>query len=118
MNTIVNLVMRIAGFGKAVEALDGETSKTYAAGVGQILTGAAGILGGLGMYATQFIGAKGGAEYLGIVQGALHNPATAAIGFGWSEILKGRATIAQRHALAKAVSESKDAPVESPKPLP
>jgi hypothetical protein len=110
MNTIVNFVMRAAGFGKAVELLDGETSKTYAVGVGQILTGLAGVLGGLGMYGAQFVAAQGGAAYLSILQGALHNPATAAIGLGWTEILKGRATIAQRHALAKAAA------VEPPKP--
>lgn len=104
MNTIVNFVMRVAGFGKAVEALDGETSKTYAAGVGQILTGVAGIVAGLGMYSAQFVAAKGGAAYLEILQGALHNPATLALGAGWTEILKGRATIAQRHAIAKATT--------------
>lgn len=113
MNTLVNFVMRVAGFGKAVEALDGETSKTYAAGAGEMLTGAVGILTGAGMFLAQFVAAKGGAEYLAIAQGALHNPATAAIGLGWTTFLKGRATIAQRHALVKAVQG--EPPADAPK---
>lgn len=110
MGAIVNFVMRLSGFGKAIEALDGETSKTYGAGVGKILTGAAEILGGVATLASQFVAAKGGANYLALVQDIPHGLAAAAIVHGWNAILDGRAVIAQRHAVAKAIVAAPEAP--------
>ncbi len=109
---MTNVLLRLFGFGKAVDALDGETSKTYAAGAQKILTGVAAIAGGVAAIAAQFVAAKGGAEYLQIGQGLLHNPAFGAISAGWVLILDGKATIAQRHAIAKAAASA--APVVAP----
>ena len=113
MNTILNFVMRVAGFGKALEVLDSETSKTYATGAKEILTGVAGMLAGAAMFAAQFVAAQGGAEYWAIVHGAGSNPATAAIAGGWVMFLKGKSTIGQRHAVAKA-AKAAAAPAEVP----
>ena len=105
MNFLINAALRIFGFGKALDALNGETSKTYAAGAQKMLTGMAGIVTGLSMFAAQFIAAKGGAEYLAIIQGLTSNPAMLALGAGWALFLDGKATVAQRHALVKATAE-------------
>ncbi len=103
---MTNFIMRLCGFGKAVDALDGETSKTDGAGVGKILPGGAEILGGVSTLVAQFVAAKGGAGYLSLVKDVPHGLSAAAIIHGWNTILDGRAIIAQRHALAKAVAAS------------
>lgn len=114
MNIVINFLMRAFGLGKAVEALDGETSKAYAGGVGQILAGAAGILGGLAGIAGQVVAAHGGPEYLSLVQGLAHNPSAAAVLAGAGFISAGLSAIGQRHALVKA-QVAPVAPVEPPK---
>lgn len=104
MNFIKTLLLKWVGLEKAVEALDAEDSKAYAAGAEKIMAGAASIATGLGMYAAQFVAAKGASEYLAILQGALHNPATLAITGGWLSIKSGKADIGLRHAILKASS--------------
>lgn len=107
MNTIVNFLMRAFGLGKAVDALDGESSKAYMGGVGQILTGAATLLGGLAGIAGQLVGAHGGAEYVALAKGLAHDPSAGLVLGGAALISKGWADIGQRHALAKAVNDAK-----------
>lgn len=104
MNIITNLIVRLAGGSKAIEVLNGEQSKTYAAASGKILTGMAGILGGLAMLATGFIEAKDASGYLMLLKGLVSpaNPITAAVIGGWYLILDGKANIGQRAATAKA----------------
>lgn len=113
MNLIVTFVMKMMGLGKAVEALDGAPSKAYAAGVGKILTGLAGILGGLAMVCAAFVDAHGAGSYYALLQEAVKGPAGAAIGAGWLLILGGWGDIGQRHAIAKTAIEA--AAPEAPK---
>lgn len=109
MNKIVNFVLRLSGLGKAVDALNGETSKTYLGGAVMILTGAATLLGGLAGIAGQVVAAASGADYLALVQGIGHNASAGLVMAGAATIGKGVAVIGQRHAIAKAapVAESK-----------
>jgi hypothetical protein len=116
MDKIVNFVIRAVGLGKAVDALNGETSKTYQGAAILILTGAATLLGGIAGVVGQIAAAATGADYLALAQGLAHNSSAGLIMAGAGTIGKGIAIIGQRHALAKAVaSEPVVAPVETPK---
>lgn len=97
----INFLMRVFGFGKAVDALDGATSKAYAGGVGQILTGIATLAGGLAGLASQFVGATGGDAYLEIIKGITANPSAGLVLAGAGLVSKGIADIGNRHAIAK-----------------
>lgn len=114
MKSIVNFAMRCFGLGKAVDALDGETSKAYTGGIGNVLLGASGVLGGLAGMAVQLVGMKGGASYLEFGQNLGHNPATLAVLMGAKTFMEGWTAIGQRHAIAKA--EAAAAPVLPLKP--
>lgn len=102
MNAIVNLVLRLTGLGKAVDALNGETSKTYQGGALLILTGAATLLGGVAGILSQVLASSTGADYLALAQGLPHNASAGLIVAGAGTIGKGIAVIGQRHATAKA----------------
>lgn len=104
MNQIVNLVLRLTGLGKAVDALNGETSKTYLGGAVLILTGAATLLGGVAGIVGQVAAASTGAEYLSLAKGLTENASAGLILAGAGAIGKGISAIGQRHALAKAVA--------------
>lgn len=110
---MVNFVMRLMGLGSAVDALDGESSKAYAGAVGQILTGAAGLLGGLAGLVAEFVAAHGVDSYLEIIKNIKHDPSAGAVLAGAALISSGYTAIGQRHALAKAT-----APVSAPAPTP
>lgn len=110
MNAIVNFLMRRFGLGEAVDALDGEGSKAYAGAVGQILTGAATLLGGLAGIASEFIAAHGGAAYLAILQHLKTDPSAGAVLAGAALISSGWTAIGQRHALAKAANAADGTP--------
>lgn len=101
MNTIINGALRLFGFGKAVDALDGETSKAYIGGLGMILTGAATLLGGLAGIAAQVVAAHGGGDYIALVRDLPHNPSAGLVLAGAAAIGKGISAIGQRHAVAK-----------------
>lgn len=105
-----NVAVRMAGLGKAVDALDGQDSKTYAAGAEKILTGAAAVLAGLAGIAGQLVAAHGSADYWALAQGLLHNVSVGTITGGWALILSGKADIAQRHATAKLAEAAKVVP--------
>lgn len=117
MNTVVNFVLRMLGFGKAVDALDGETSKAYIGGLGQILTGVATLAGGAAGIASQLLSAHGGGDYLAIAQGLTHNANAGLVLAGAGLISKGVADIGNRHAIAKAsASAEAAAPAAAPAP--
>lgn len=105
MNMLVNLVLRMTGLGKAVDALNGETSKTYLGGVVLILTGAATLLGGVAGIAGEVLAASTGAEYMALAKGLTHNASAGLVVAGAGTIGKGIAVIGQRHATAKAVAK-------------
>lgn len=104
MNTIVNFVLRLTGLGKAVDALNGKTSKTYLGGAVLILTGAATLLGGAAGVIGEVLAASTGPEYLAIAKGLAHNASAGLIVAGAGTIGKGIAVIGQRHATAKATT--------------
>lgn len=103
MNVIVNFVMRVCGLGHAVDALDGDTAKSYLGGVGTILTGLATLAGGAAAIASQVLAAHGGAAYLAIAQGLGQNPSAALVLAGAGLISHGISAIAQQHAIKAAV---------------
>ncbi len=108
MNVILNGFLRIIGFGKAVDALDGETSKAYLGGAVKILTGAGSLLLAGANIATQVAGAHGSADYLAIGRAIFAgNAETAMLAAGAGLIGAGIQAIGQRHALAKAVNAEK-----------
>lgn len=111
MNAIVNLVLRALGFGKAVDALDGETSKAYIGGLGMILSGAATLLGGAANIAAEVLPLKGGAAYIAFAQGISHDANAALLLAGVALISKGVGQIGQRHAIAKLANQA-PAPAE------
>ncbi len=115
MNFIQNFVLRALGLGKAVDALDGETSKAYLGGVGLILTGLASLAGGVAHVATAIVAAHGGPEYLAIGR-ALYagNADTALLLAGLGMVSKGWAEIGQRHALAKSDAAAAVPPAQPP----
>lgn len=119
---MTNLLLRLFGFGKAIDALDGEESKTYAAGAQALLLGLGGMIGGVVGLLGEFIAAKGATAYLAIVQNAGHDPYVKAVVAGWGAILAAKAVIAQRHATAKlsnALDEAQaQAPANAPAPVP
>ncbi len=99
---MINLLLRLLGFGKAVDALDGETSKAYIGGLGMILTGGASLLDGSSHVAAALLAAHGGADYFAIGKALYQGDAdTATIIAGFALISKGIAEIGQRHAAAK-----------------
>lgn len=98
---MTNMLLRLFGFGKAVDALDGETSKAYMGGLGLILTGIAGVLGGVAGIVGEVVAAHGGAAYITLATGLTHNPSAAVVLAGAASISKGVAVIGQRHALAR-----------------
>ncbi len=117
MNSIVNFVIRVVGLGKAVDALNGESSKTYLGAAVMILTGAATLLGGVAGIAGQVAAAATGADYLALAQGLAHNSSAGLVLAGAGTIGKGIAVIGQRHALAKAAAPAPvSASVEPLKP--
>lgn len=101
---MTNLIMRLLGLGKAIDALDGEKSKAYQGGVGMILAGAASVLGGLAGVVGNVIAAKGGPAYLALIQGIPHDSSVGLILAGYAGIKAGWAVIGQRHAVAKAAA--------------
>ena len=105
MNIILNSFLRLIGFGKAVDALDGETSKAYLGGAVKILGGIGSIVLGLSNIGLELAAAKGGAAYLAIGKALFSgNAETAMLVGGVAAIGAGIATIGQRHAIAKAVA--------------
>ena len=110
---IVNGVMRVFGLGKAVDALNGESSKAYLGGVIKILGGVSSIALGVAGVAAQVAACSAGACYANVGQGLFQgNAQTAMILGGVGMIGAGVAAIGQRHALAKAVASG--APAEPP----
>src|SRR3990167_10805480 len=100
---MTNLLLRLFGFGKAVDALDGAPSKTYMGALGLILSGASSVLTGMAHVTGDLLAAKGGAAYLSIAKGLYAgNADTALLVAGAALISKGIATIGQRHATAVA----------------
>jgi hypothetical protein len=121
MNAIVNFAMRVMGLGKAVEALDSESSKAYSAAVGKMFLGASSCLGGLAGLISEFVAAHGGAAYLALIQGLATDPSAILIGAGIGLILTGWGDIGQRHATAvaaKAAAEAAKASAITPAPVP
>ena len=116
MKMIINFALKALGLGKAVEALDGEDSKAYAAGVQQIMTGGATLLGGLSGYASEFVSAHGAADYLAIVQNWKHDTNAGLLIAGWALIQAGKAAIANRHATAKLHNAVEAKPETPPAP--
>ena len=116
MNSLVNIVMRAVGLGKAVDALDGEASKAYVGGLGTMLAGAAGVLAALANLLGEVLPLHGGAEYLKFVQGLSHNPNMAAILLGVAAVSKGLADIGNRHAVAKLADSQKTTAPPPPQP--
>ena len=119
MGTIVNLAMRMMGLGKAVDALDGETSKAYIGGVATILTGAATLLGGAANIVAEVLPLHGGAAYFDFARNLSHDPNAALVLAGAAAIGKGLADIGNRHATAKlanAVAAQAQAPTAAPLP--
>lgn len=104
MNTIVGVVLRMLGAGNAIDALDGEPSKAYAAGVNKMIGGAVTVLGGVSGLLYKFINTRGAAKYIAIAQDS--KVEFGAIALGWHMAWDGWADIGHRHALAKAVAEN------------
>lgn len=103
MNTLLNGFLRLIGFGKAVDALDGETSKAYLGGAIKILSGAGSVLLAAANIAVQVAAGHGGADYLAVAKGVFNgNAETAMLTGGVALIGAGIAAIGQRHAIAKA----------------
>lgn len=98
---MVNIIMRLMGFGAAVDALDGETSKAYIGGVGEILSGAATLLGGLANIVAQIVPLHGASAYFDFARNISHDPSAALVVAGLALIHKGIADIGNRHATAK-----------------
>lgn len=99
---MLNIVMRLMGLGKAVDALDGETSKAYLGGVGEILSGAASLLTGSAHIVVALAAAHGVDAYLDIGKSLFHgNADTALVLAGAALVSKGLADIGNRHATAK-----------------
>lgn len=103
---MVNLILRMFGFGKAVDALDGETSKAYAGALVQILSGGATALGGLAGLASEFVAAHGASAYIALVQGLGHDANAGMVAAGSGLVGMGIAAIGHRHAQAKAQAEA------------
>ncbi len=111
MDTLLNGFLRVIGFGKAVDALDGEASKAYLGGAIKILAGIGSIVLGLGNIGLEVAGAHGGAAYLAIGQGLFHgNAETALLVGGVAAIGSGISVIGQRHAVAKAATAAASVP--------
>lgn len=104
MNKVLGLVMRMMGLGKAVDALDGQASKAYIGGVGQILTGVATLLGGAANVLGAVVKLQGMDQYIAYAQSLSHDPNAALVVAGMALISKGLADIGNRHALAKAAA--------------
>lgn len=108
MNTLLNGFLRIIGFGKAVDALDGETSKAYLGGAVKILGGVGSVALGLANIGVELASAQGAAAYIAIGKAVFAgNAETALLMGGFAAIGAGISAIGQRHALAKAVKEQK-----------
>jgi len=114
---MVNLILKLFGFGKAVDALDGESSKAYAGALGQMATGAATLLGGVAGLLSEFSQAHGGSAYLALIQGFKSDPSAGAVLAGAALISMGYTAIGQRHAIAKAASDN-DAKAQATTPPP
>lgn len=99
-NTLINLVAKLAGVGKALEFLDGK--KSYIAGGGLILAGASMVLLDL----VPVLAAKDAASILAFLTSAPSHP-------GVQKVLEGVGILGLRHAVAKAA-----APAETPAPEP
>lgn len=113
MNFIQNILMRALGLGKAVDALDGETSKAYLGGVGLILTGAATALGGLAGIAGELIAAHGGPAYWALASNIPHDASAGLFLAGLAGIHQGISQIGQRHALADSENSAVSLPAQS-----
>lgn len=121
MNVIANFLLRALGFGKAVDALDGETSKAYLGGLGLILSGAASTLAGAANLVLEVVPLKGAGAYIAFAQSLSHDPNTALVLAGAAMVSKGIAEIGQRHATAKlanAVAAQAEGPGDPPAQAP
>ena len=108
MQILLNGFLRAIGFGKAVDALDGESSKAYLGGTVKILSGVGSIVLGLANIAGELYAAQGGAAYLSIAKAVFSgNAETALLMGGAAAIGAGISAIGQRHAIAKAAAEAK-----------
>lgn len=116
MGSLANVLMRIMGMGKAVDALDGATSKAYIGGVGLILTGLVSLLTGSAHVLSQVFAAHGGAAYFDILKSLYAGDADTALFIaGAAAVSKGIAEIGARHALAKAQSDANSVPLPNAK---
>lgn len=116
MGTLANVIMRAIGLGKAVDALDGETSKAYIAGVMAMLGGAVSISTALIHILNLVFQAHGGAAYYDIFKAIqAGNADTVLLGAGYLAIAKGYADIGHRHALAEIANAQGD-PAPAPAP--
>lgn len=104
MKFLLPFAMRALGLGKALDAVNGQTSKAYIGGVGQILSGIAAIVGGSANLVMSLLPLHGAAEYLAFAKGLSQDTNAAVILGGVALLSKGIADIGQRHALAKAVN--------------
>lgn len=114
---MINFLLRAFGFGKAVDALDGETSKAYIGGLGLILSGAATTLGGSANLLAEILPLHGADAYLTFARQLSHDPNVAILTAGAALIAKGIEAIGQRHATAKltnAIAATPDAPSPAP----
>lgn len=98
---------------KALDAVNGETSKAYLGGLGLILTGGSAVLAGSAQVLTALVHATSGADYVSIAKGIVNgNAETAMILGGAAMISKGISDIGNRHATAElhnAVEAAQDA---------
>lgn len=98
---MVNFILRLLGLGKAVDALDGGTSKAYLGGLGMILSGGATLLGGIAKIVMAIVPLHGIGQYIEFAQSLPNDPNAALVLAGVALISKGIADIGQRHAVAK-----------------
>lgn len=113
---MINFALRLFGFGKAVDALDGETSKAYIGGLGLILTGGSTILGGAAALLAEVLPLHGADAYVHFAQAVPHDANIGLVIAGAALISKGIAEIGQRHATAVLSNDVAEA-VKAPDPL-
>lgn len=114
---IENFVMRLFGLGKAIDALDGETSKSYLGGAGLILAGLGSIAAGAAGVVGELVAAHGGPAYLALLKNLPHDASAGLVLGGYASIKAGIAAIGLRHAMAKAAAAAPAAaPVAAPAP--
>ena len=100
---MINLILRLIGFGKAVDALNGETSKAYLGGLVKILSGAGSVAAALANIVGVLHASHSGADILSLGQSLVHGDANTALLVGGAGLIgAGISAIGQRHALATA----------------